>query len=426
MPTLRVSHGLFRRRHGDGKIANAGCAINCNRDENPHYRSVTRLMPRALVFSVLTAAAGLSLAGSAAASGYSDLNAGISARNRKEPDRAIPLLTQAIAASDLLARYRAIAYFDRGQMYSMKEQYDLAIADFSECIKLKSDLLEVFVARAGIYALQGKTDLALADYDAAIRLRPDLPDGYQVKANTNEQAGRFNDALADYASLIQVRPQWAMGYYLRSNTYRMMGDFAHAQADIDTALKFDPKNKVTLLERAQLRADQGQLDGALNDLNKVLRDYPDNSELLFAKGLVEWKLGQFRQAADVFTRAMQLSPTVGYLAIWLDMSLRRAKWDRTAFTEGLPKLNLTKWPNSIVKLYSGTTTLAEMQKDAAAAAPGERADRACAAAFYGGEWLLMQGDNANAKDLIQKAATDCPAYEPERNAAALEIQRWTE
>ena len=83
-----------------------------------------------------------------AASGYALLNAGIAARGRDDPDAAIGFLTQSIAAPDLPQNLLAVAYFDRAEMYAEKEQYDLALADTTAGLKLRSDDYEALVLHA--------------------------------------------------------------------------------------------------------------------------------------------------------------------------------------------------------------------------------------------------------------------------------------
>ncbi len=66
----------------------------------------------------------------------------------------------------------AIIYINRGAAYYYKGQYDRAIADFDQAIKLNPKDAEVYFIRGNAYQNKGQFDRAIADYDQAIKLNP--------------------------------------------------------------------------------------------------------------------------------------------------------------------------------------------------------------------------------------------------------------
>ena len=63
--------------------------------------------------------------------------------------------------------------FNRGDAYRAKRQYDRAIEDYNQAIRLRPDDAGAFNNRGSIYEARGRNDFALQDYEEAIRLKPD-------------------------------------------------------------------------------------------------------------------------------------------------------------------------------------------------------------------------------------------------------------
>ena len=66
----------------------------------------------------------------------------------------------------------AIAYHNRGNVYNVINDYDRAIADYSEAIRLNPGSANTYFSRASVYARRGDHNLAITDYTAALRIDP--------------------------------------------------------------------------------------------------------------------------------------------------------------------------------------------------------------------------------------------------------------
>src|SRR5437016_1925492 len=67
---------------------------------------------------------------------------------------------------------RSQAYVSRGAAYQFKFDYDQAIADYSEAIRLDPKNADIYSRRGTAYQLKSDYDRAIADYSEAIRLDP--------------------------------------------------------------------------------------------------------------------------------------------------------------------------------------------------------------------------------------------------------------
>jgi tetratricopeptide (TPR) repeat protein len=89
---------------------------------------------------------------------------------------------------------------------------------------------------------KGDYDSALADYSQAIRLDPDYGDAYIGRGMTCYLKKDYDQAIADFTQAIRLIPNPAEVYNGRANAYAMKNDFVRAKADWEKTLELDPGN----------------------------------------------------------------------------------------------------------------------------------------------------------------------------------------
>lgn len=106
----------------------------------------------------------------------------------------------------------------RGEELSGAREYDRAIADYSDAIRLKPDYAEAYNNRGFAYYLKGDGARAIADYTRAIELRPDYPKAYNSRGVVYMSGGYGRDkAIADFDRAIALKPDFRYAYINRAN-----------------------------------------------------------------------------------------------------------------------------------------------------------------------------------------------------------------
>src|SRR6202043_4137754 len=83
---------------------------------------------------------------------------------------AIPACTRLIDSSALSERDRATAYVVRGSAHWRQRDFDAAIADENEAIKIDPNLAAAHVARSAAYGSKEDDDQAIADAGKALEI----------------------------------------------------------------------------------------------------------------------------------------------------------------------------------------------------------------------------------------------------------------
>jgi arylsulfatase A-like enzyme/Tfp pilus assembly protein PilF len=113
------------------------------------------------------------------------------------------------------------------------------------------------------------------------------------------------------------------------NELRALGYLGPADAKTSTNVPElsslpDPKDKIeeqNLLHSAMMSADQGNSQDARSALEKVLQLDPDSSAALRQLGELEFKAGEYRRAADHFSRVRKAHPDDAYAALYQGKAL---------------------------------------------------------------------------------------------------------
>ena len=74
-------------------------------------------------------------------------------------------------------------FYNRGLASAQKGDYDLAIEEYSQAIKLNRNFTLAYNNRGAAYAQQGKYDPAIKDFNKAITLNPNVAEAYLNRAN---------------------------------------------------------------------------------------------------------------------------------------------------------------------------------------------------------------------------------------------------
>jgi formylglycine-generating enzyme required for sulfatase activity/Flp pilus assembly protein TadD len=157
-------------------------------------------------------------------------------------------------------RGRAIAYYQKGD-------YDNAIADLSELIKLNPNSADYYNYRGDVYALKGDYDRAVTDYSEVIKLDPKSAAAYNNRCFGRAVIGRdLQNALADCNESLVLRPNDPGTLNSRGLVQYKLGAFQEAIADYTAAITQNAKDANSLYGRGMAKLKIGDPAGGSTDI----------------------------------------------------------------------------------------------------------------------------------------------------------------
>jgi tetratricopeptide (TPR) repeat protein len=172
-----------------------------------------------------------------------------------EADVSISGCTAIIQSGHETQQKLATDFYNRGVAYLRKDQYDRAIEDFDQSIRLNPNYALAFKGRGNVHLSEGQYDRAIEDFDHVLRLNPN--DAWAFAGRGGAYFGKgvtacrqaslppcalaiaqYDRAIGDFNEAIRLNPNGAaaaIAYGQRSIIKAANGDFAGGAADLAKA-----------------------------------------------------------------------------------------------------------------------------------------------------------------------------------------------
>jgi tetratricopeptide (TPR) repeat protein len=212
---------------------------------------------------------------------------------------AIALYTKLIGGEAPPAA-RVEVYFKRGRCQLNLKQYDQAIADFEEAVRLdandahgfkqRKEYLEAYLARGMRMFEERQYDRAIADLERAAELRPldaraskALAQAYLEQGTAALKKDDYDGAIKYFDQASQYDPGNPLIFVRRAGAWFGKKNLAEAIKDLTTSIGIKENDK-DYLTRGLAYREEGDLDKALADFADAIRLNPQNAAAFAHRG----------------------------------------------------------------------------------------------------------------------------------------------
>lgn len=216
----------------------------------------------------------LTLFVSATARAYSDSDARDCASYGANPDLRIEACNRMLADAGIPANVRAAVHIKRGEAYIMKRDYERALPEYEQGIKLNPGNWEGYNGRGVLFGKMGQYDRAFKDYDKATQLNPTHPWPWINRCEGNIRLDRIAEATLQCNRLLELDKS-AMSFNLHGVLDIKLGKMDLAIADFDEAIRQNPKNANALYGRGLAKQKKGDQPGGVADSAAATAIKPD-------------------------------------------------------------------------------------------------------------------------------------------------------
>src|SRR5580704_12694215 len=260
------------------------------------WRMAMATVPRQLMFKHVLVASGLVAVGLALApparAQTAQQRASCDIKGGARPDEVISGCTAVIQSGQETGTNLAAAFTIRGRAHRAKGDYDHAIADYTEAIRIEPNYVLAFYSRGIAHFNKKDYDRAVADYTVSLRLAPGDVIALQNRGHAYQAKQDYDSAIADYSEAIRIEPRFPYAFNDRCYARAIAGrELPQALADCNEALQLIPNDIHTLDSRGFAYLRLGEFDKAITDYDAVLKSNPRQAGSLYGRGLAKQKKG---------------------------------------------------------------------------------------------------------------------------------------
>ncbi|MCD6069096.1 MAG: hypothetical protein K0S33_3922 [Bacteroidetes bacterium] len=198
-----------------------------------------------------------------------------------------------------------IAYGKRGLNYIYEENYDKALTEINEAIRLKASSV-YYGNRAYIYKKQKKFKEALADYDKAIELDPQnivQGDMAMVKFTVDQTDPSIATDLKKYLSYYYKDD---FNFYFLGIYYYGVNNFMESANTLNKAIALKNDEPDYYVKRAQAYFGLKFLSQAEDDCTKAINLRADNGAAYYLRGTINGEQVKKAEACADWKKALEL------------------------------------------------------------------------------------------------------------------------
>jgi tetratricopeptide (TPR) repeat protein len=293
-------------------------------------------------------------------------SAGSATRDRQDctgsdPERVIAGCTRMTQNQNESPHNRAIAFHNRGGIYKERKDYDRAIADYSEAIKLDPQFVNGLLNRGTAYDSKGDNGAAAGDFGRVIELKPEDPLGYYDRGYIRcWKTHDYDGAIADLSKAIELGNKDAPTYLYLALAYQGKKDYRRAIADYDEGLKLSPNNAIALSYRGTSYQSLSDFDHALADYNAAIEADPKYAQAYANRGYLRRMQGDIDAAIADYSEAIKLDPSANYVYVNRGSAYRaQGDFDRAVADYGIaikadPKFTAAIFDRGFAYFLAGT------------------------------------------------------------------------
>jgi tetratricopeptide (TPR) repeat protein len=200
----------------------------------------------------------------------------------------------------------------RAQAYLGSGDYDAAIRDCTEAMRIDPNIAVLYVARAAAKASKNLHDEAIADATQAMRLDASFAWAWLIRGQSSFVKDDFDAAMKDCTEAIRLDPSVAAAYAVRGQAHFAKGERDEAIRDCDECLRINPRMAEAYCVRGAALARKRHYDKALADyaeanrLDATLVQAHNNAAWILAT-CADDRLRNGRQAVEHATEACRLT-----------------------------------------------------------------------------------------------------------------------
>lgn len=215
--------------------------------------------------------------------------------------------------------YAAEGYLHLADLEALRGKSRDMLQYIERAIEADPGALHPRIKMATFNLVQNRPGEALAQLNAVSESFSSDPSWMNGIGEVSLALGQLETAVDMFRKVVAIQPENVSAYYSLAKAYTAVNDAALARKNIAKALDIDRSHIPSRLIEIRLMIIDGKYGQASKSLDELMQIEPDNSVLIAQKGYLVLLEKNYKQAQELFDRAIAKMPTT-QLTVYLAQS----------------------------------------------------------------------------------------------------------
>jgi tetratricopeptide (TPR) repeat protein len=201
----------------------------------------------------------------------------------------------------------------RGLAYYYLKDYQAAIKDSSQAIKINPNFAWAYNTRSIAYYEFKDYQAAIKDSSQAIKISPNYASAYYNRGLARSALEDRQAAIEDYTQAIKINPDYTNAYDYRGYDYYILGNYQAAIEDYNQSIKLSPNKEWTYDSRGYAYYKLGNYQAAIKDYEQAIKINPNYQWTYNNRGLLyHYGLKNYQAAIEDYSQAIKINPNFAW------------------------------------------------------------------------------------------------------------------
>jgi len=184
---------------------------------------------------------------------------------------------------------------------------DKALAAAKQAQTLNDKLPEVHFSLGAVYEATGQTTQAVTEAKRALELAPNSDEAYRRLGRAYTAGGQKEQGIRAFEKAVEMNPYYWVNLNELASAYFNMGDFDKAIKYYQQVTQVEPQNAIGFLNLGAAYVNMGRFEESVTPLQTSMKLDPQPMTISNL-GTSLFFLHRYKEAADLFEKAVQLNP----------------------------------------------------------------------------------------------------------------------
>ena len=133
-----------------------------------------------------------------------------------------------------------VAYYNIGNIYKEKKEYDAEIASYRKALKIKPDHFQSYNNMGSALKAKGDLTAAIDSFEQALKIKPNFAKAHYNLGVALQEKGDLNASIKSYKQALKIQPDYTKVYFNMGNALKDNGELGAAIDSYKNAINIKP------------------------------------------------------------------------------------------------------------------------------------------------------------------------------------------